>query len=117
MQAKMIPVPNGDGGKQIANQLEENADFQNRMCAIAGEDVRNFKPKQNPSLIFNYKNYSSIALCDTEYLLTYVDIESKGIDCDSNIFEYFILKPNKNLLLKMILQLAAFSGTKTISTT
>ena len=83
MHAEMIPVPKEDGWKQIANKFDENATFPNCIGANDVKHITIIKPIHSGSLYFNYKNYFSIvllALCDAEYMFTYVDIGSYGKD-------------------------------------
>nr|CAI5840398.1 unnamed protein product [Callosobruchus analis] len=48
------------------------------------------KPTDSGSLYFNYKKYFCfilLAICDSNYMFTFVDIGSYGRYCDSSIFE------------------------------
>lgn len=85
-----IPTPSEVGWNKIVEKFNENANFPNCLGAIDGKHIRVIKPKHSGSLYHNYKHYFSIvllAVCDSDYLFTYVDIGSYGKECDSNIFK------------------------------
>ncbi|XP_049886387.1 uncharacterized protein LOC126380839, partial [Pectinophora gossypiella] len=74
----------------IANGYYTKANFPNCLGAIDGKHIRVIKPEHSGSLYYNYKNYFSIvllAICDSNYCFTYIDVGSYGKASDSQIFK------------------------------
>lgn len=85
-----IPQPTEEKWLSIANEFETRANFPNCIGAIDGKHIRIIKPTGSGSLYFNYKKYFSfilLAICDSNYMFTFVDIGSYGRHCDASIFE------------------------------
>lgn len=85
-----MPEPSEDIWKKIAKDFEKYANFPNCIGAIDGKHIRITKPKDSGSLYYNYKTFFSIvllALCDSNYCFTFIDIGSYGKSSDSVIFK------------------------------
>lgn len=85
-----IPEPTEESWLSIANGFERRANFPNCIGAIDGKHIRIVKPTDSGSSFFNYKKYFSfvlLAICDSNYMFTFVDIGSYGRHCDSTIFK------------------------------
>jgi hypothetical protein len=79
---------------EIANGFERHSHFPNCIGAIDGKHIRIIKPVDSGSLFYNYKHYFStplLAVCDSNYYFTYVDIGSCGRCSDSAVFKNSIL--------------------------
>lgn len=93
-----IPELQEEDWLEIANEYYNKANFP--IClgaAIDGKHIRIIKPEQTGSLYYNYKNYFSIvllAICDSNYCFTYINVGSYGKASDSKIFKnsYFLQK-------------------------
>lgn len=75
---------------EIAEGFKKNANFPHCIGAIDGKHIRMIKPANSGSMFYNYKNYFSMvlfAMCDSNYLFTYVDVGSYGKSSDSGIFK------------------------------
>lgn len=84
---------------EISEGFKKNADFPHCLGAIDGKHIRMIKPANSGSMFYNYKQYFSMvlfAMCDSNYLFTFVDIGSYGKSSDSGIFK------NSKLYEKMI---------------
>lgn len=76
--------------KNIADGFKLRSHFPNCLGAVDGKHIRIFKPSNSGSSHYNYKNYFSIillAVCDSDYKFTFVDIGAYGRHSDSTIFE------------------------------
>lgn len=74
----------------IADDFGAKANFPNCLGAIDGKHVRMIKPMNRGSLYYNYKHFFSIvllAICDSNYNFTYVDVGSYGKSADSQIYK------------------------------
>ena len=90
LQAKCFPLYTEENWNSISKDFEKNANFPNCLGAIDGKHVRLISPNNSGSLYYNYKNFFSIvllAVCDSNYCFSYIDIGSYGKDCDSTIFK------------------------------
>lgn len=75
---------------QIAEGFRKNADFPHCIRAVDGKHIRMIKPANSGSMFYNYKSYFSMvlfAMCDSNYLFTYVVVGSFGKSSDSGIFK------------------------------
>jgi hypothetical protein len=75
---------------RLAKEFENEWNFPNRLGALDGKHVVIECPKGSGSAYFNYKKFFSIviiAMCDTKYTFTMVDIGGYGRDNDAAIFE------------------------------
>lgn len=86
-----IAIPNTqEGWLEIAAGFENTANFPNCIGSIDRKHIRIICPQQSGSLFTNYKKYYSIvllAMCDSDYKLTYINVGACGTDSDSNIFK------------------------------
>lgn len=85
-----IPKPTTETWKLVAEKFEKRANFPHCIGAIDGKHIRIIKPAHTGSMYFNYKQYFSIvllAVVDSDYKFTYVDIGAYGKDCDSTVFK------------------------------
>lgn len=90
MAKATIPDPTTQGWLAIAEGFEKNANFPHCIGALDGKHIRIIKPAHSGSMYFNYKNYFSIvllAMCDSNYMLTFVDIGAFGKSSDSGVFK------------------------------
>lgn len=79
-----------DKWKDIRNGFQKNAKFPNCLGAVYGKHIRIIQPAQSGSSYYIYKNYILIillAVCDSNYMFTFVDIGSYGRHADSTVFE------------------------------
>ncbi|XP_049954717.1 uncharacterized protein LOC126470753 [Schistocerca serialis cubense] len=91
-----------DDWKIIAKQFLYRTDFPNCIGAVDRKHVRLKKPADSGSELYNYKNYFStilLAVVDTDYCFTVIDVGSYGANGDSNVFKksnfYQKLKSNQ----------------------
>lgn len=85
-----IPEVQEEDWLVIANGFYTKANFPNCLGAIDGKHIRIIKPEHTGSLYYNYKNYFSIvllAICDSNYGFTFIDVGSYGKASDSQIFK------------------------------
>ena len=78
-----------DAWKSIAEDYEAEWNFPNVIGAVDGKHIAIDCPKFGGSLYYNYKNFHSLvlmAICDSAYRFTYVDIGSYGSENDASIF-------------------------------
>lgn len=71
---------------KIAEGFRQNADSPHCIGAVDGKHIRMIKPSNSGSMFYNYKCYFStvlFAMCDSNYLFTYVDVGSYGKSSDS----------------------------------
>lgn len=90
LKEKCIPTPNRDTWARIAEGFQNRAGFPNCLGAVDGKHIRVVKPERSGSLYMNYKHFFSIgllAVADSNYRFTYVDVGSYGKDSDSTIFK------------------------------
>uniref|UniRef100_A0A1B6JTF8 DDE Tnp4 domain-containing protein n=1 Tax=Homalodisca liturata TaxID=320908 RepID=A0A1B6JTF8_9HEMI len=100
MKEKFMKLPNTEEWEEIANGFNTRANFPNCMGALDGKHIRIVNPQGSGSEYFNYKQFFSVvllALVDSNYCFTAIDIGSYGKNSDSNIFRQSALH---NLLVK-----------------
>ena len=76
--------------KIVSDAFRQFSHFPNCLGAIDGKHIRVTKFHLSGSMNHNYKCYFSIvlmAIADSDYKFTYVDIEAYGKDCDSYVFQ------------------------------
>lgn len=74
----------------VADDFYKRTNFPNCLGAVDGKHIRIKKPNNTGSLYYNYKQYCSIvlmAIVDSNYCFSSVDIGSYGSACDSQIFK------------------------------
>ena len=74
--------------KSIADNYEQEWNFPNVLGAVDGKHIAIECPKFGGSLYYHYKNFHSLvlmAVCDSAYRFTYVDIGSYGCENDASI--------------------------------
>lgn len=90
LSEECFPKANHTQWKSIADKFFAHAQFPNCIGAIDGKHVRVIQPEQSGSLYFNYKKYFSLvllAMCDSDYNFTYINVGSHGSNSDSAIFQ------------------------------
>lgn len=90
LQSECIPPPTMETWEESAKGFESIANFPHCIGAIDGKHIRLVCPVGSGSMFFNYKDYYSIvlmAIADSSYRFTFVNIGSYGKDCDSSIFK------------------------------
>lgn len=94
----------------IASDFDVKANFPHCIGAIDGKHIRLYNPANSGSLFFNYKSFFSVvllavvllAVVDSNYKFTFVDIGAYGKECDSTVFQnskLYQLLINENLSL------------------
>ncbi|KAG1673792.1 Protein ALP1-like [Nymphon striatum] len=84
-----LPTPTAQGWLEIAHNFDRTWAFPNCIGAIDGKHIRVQAPRSTGSKNFNYKGYFSsvlLAMCDSRYCFTVVDIGSPGRSSDGAIF-------------------------------
>ncbi|XP_071056782.1 uncharacterized protein [Onthophagus taurus] len=94
LRNKLVPLylkqPTCSDFEKIAKDFYGKWNFPNCIGAIDGKHIRILCPKNSGSLFFNYKNYFSIvllAIVDSNYKFTAINVGSYGKEGDSSIFE------------------------------
>ncbi|KAJ8869834.1 hypothetical protein PR048_028843 [Dryococelus australis] len=75
------PPSDTEQWKCVADDYFAKANYPNCVGALNGKHVRIVKPCNRGSMYFNYRNYCSVvvlAMCDANYLFTFVDIGAYG---------------------------------------
>lgn len=89
LSSECLPDPSKNQWLEIARGFAQHANFPNCLGAVDGKHIRIIKPIHSGSDFFNYKKYFSIvllAMCDSNYCFTYIDVGAYGKFSDSNIF-------------------------------
>lgn len=89
-----IPEPTTESWENIASGFEEYANFPNCLGAIDGKHIRIIQPLESGSLYYNYKHFFSmvlLAVCDVNYLFTFIDVGSYGKASDSTVYKESLL--------------------------
>lgn len=90
LQSECIPQPTKETWEVSAKGFESIANFPHCIGAVDGKHIRLVCPVGSGSMFFNYKEYYSIvlmAIADSSYRFTFVNIGSYGNDCDSSILK------------------------------
>lgn len=86
-----IPGLTTDRLHMIASDFDVKANFPHCIGAIDGKhNIRLCNPANSGSLFFNYKSFFSVvllAVVDSNYKFTFVDIGAYGKECDSTVFQ------------------------------
>ncbi|KAG1667912.1 Protein ALP1-like [Nymphon striatum] len=89
-----LPAPTEQRWLEIADYFDRRWAFPNCIGAIDGKHIRVQTPPGSGSKNFNYKEYFSsvlLAMCDSRYCFTVVDIGSLGRSTDGVIFADSVL--------------------------
>lgn len=85
-----LPIPDVEKWKSIADGFKVHANVPNCVGALDGKHIRVIKPHHSGSMFYNYKHFFSIvllAMCDSNYLFSFVDIGAYGKESDSAVFK------------------------------
>ena len=81
LQPIHLSKPNKEKWQDTAQQFKSRANFPNCLEAVDRKHIRVIRPPNSGSLYWNHKHFFSIvllAVCDSNYLFTYVDIGAYG---------------------------------------
>lgn len=90
MKNECIPDVTCEKWKCIAEDFLSVTNFPNCFGALDGKHVRLTKPWNSGSMYFNYKSFCSVvlmAMCDANYLFTFIDVGGFGKESDSTILK------------------------------
>lgn len=85
-----MPPPSEETWLRISDDFYKRTNFPNCLGCVDGKHIKISNPAHGGSLFLNYKNYFSIvlmAICDSNYRFTYIDVGSYGKSSDSGIFK------------------------------
>lgn len=85
-----MPLPSTEEWTKISDDFYQRTNFPNCLGCVDGKHIRIINPDHGGSLFQNYKHFFSIvlmAICDSNYNFTYIDVGSYGKCSDSGIFK------------------------------
>lgn len=85
-----MPTKTVEDWIKVAQDFNLRTNFPNCIGAVDGKHIRIKKPNDTGSLYFNYKQYCSIvlmAVVDSEYCFTAIDVGAYGSASDSQVFK------------------------------
>lgn len=94
MQPVYMPTPDEAMWRTISDGFNSRWNFPHCIGAIDGKHIEIQAPPNSGSKFYNYKKYYStilLALVDSNYKFTAVDIGSYGKECDGGIFTESVL--------------------------
>lgn len=86
--------PTIEDWKKISDKFQVRANFPHCVGAVDGKHIRVVKPSHTGSNFFNYKKYFSIvlmAVADSDYCFTCINVGAFGKESDSNVFKATVL--------------------------
>lgn len=89
LKEEFLQRPTEDCWRKIVQEFKKTSQFPNCLEAVDGKHIRVNRFPYSGSMNLNYKGYFSIivmAVADSDYKFTYVDIGVYGKDCDSSVF-------------------------------
>ena len=89
LRSDYMPIPTTEKWLSIAEGFMSKANFPNCIGALDGKHIRIIKPEHSGSMYFNYKHFFSVvllAVCDSNFMFTFVDIGAYGKEGDSAVF-------------------------------
>ena len=90
LKNEFFPESTEERWREISDAFRKCSHFPNCLGAVDGKHIRVTKFPSSGSMNLNYKCYFSIvliAIADSDYKFTYVDIGACGKDCDSSVFQ------------------------------
>lgn len=90
LKEEFLLQPTKENWQNIANGFKKSTQFPNCLGAVDGKHIRVNRFPHSGSMNLNYNGYFSIvlmAVADSDYKFTYVDIGAYGKDCDSSVFQ------------------------------
>lgn len=89
MRETCLPVPTKETWLSISDGFLQRANFPNCIGSIDCKHIRMINPVLGGSMFLNYKNFFSIvvlAVCDSNYCFTFVDVGGYGKTSDGGTF-------------------------------
>lgn len=90
LQPKEMVNPTVENWLEIADGFFNKTQFPNCVGAVDGKHIRLKCPFNSGTQYFNYKQFCSLvllAICDSNYCFTMIDVGSFGKESDCNIFK------------------------------
>ncbi|XP_015372634.1 PREDICTED: uncharacterized protein LOC107167931 [Diuraphis noxia] len=90
LQPTEMAPPTVENWLEIAEFFYKNTQFPNCVGAVDGKHIRLQCPKNSGTQYYNYKNFFSLvlmAICDSNYCFSIIDVGSFGKESDCNIFK------------------------------
>ncbi|XP_060880360.1 uncharacterized protein LOC132952183 [Metopolophium dirhodum] len=90
LQPTEMAPPTQENWLEIADGFYNITQFPNCVGAVDGKHIRLQCPKNSGTQYYNYKNFFSLvlmAICDSNYCFTIIDVGSFGKESDCNIFK------------------------------